>query len=103
MGQNDETGADGPEDATIRVIDSPDTERCWRQLPCGLRQNEQKRLSEAHDGDERQAISSNLQSYERSGEQIANKLTGLERNFQIEYEKYRAMGGVVDYQSQVPY
>jgi hypothetical protein len=65
--------------------------------------NEQKRLSEARDGDERQAISSNLQSYERAAEQTANKLSGLERQFQIDYEKYRSMGGVVDYQSQVPY
>ena len=66
-------------------------------------QNEQKRLGEAHDGDERQAISSNLQSYERTADQTQNKLTALERQFEIDYEKYRTMGGTVDYRSQVPY
>jgi hypothetical protein len=66
-------------------------------------QNEQKRLGEARDPDERQAISSNLQSYERIADQTQNKLSGLERQFEIDYEKYRELGGTVDYRSQVPY
>jgi hypothetical protein len=65
--------------------------------------NEQKRLGEARDPDEKQAISSNLQSYERAVNQTQDRLTTLQRQFQIDYEKYRGMGGTVDYASQVPY
>ncbi len=65
--------------------------------------NEQKRLGDARDPDERQAISANVQSYERTANQVQERLSMLQRQFQTDYEKYRGLGGTVDYNSQVPY
>jgi hypothetical protein len=64
---------------------------------------EQKRLAEARDPDEKQAISANVQSYERALNQTQNKLSSLQQHFQTDYEKYRNMGGTIDYISRVPY
>jgi hypothetical protein len=62
---------------------------------------EQKRLGQARDSDEKQTLTANVQSVERSVNQAQNALATLRQQFQADMEKYRKLGGTIDYYSRV--
>jgi len=64
---------------------------------------EHQRYSRARGYDEQQAVMASVQSAERSVTKAQNTLTYLRQHFDTDLEKYRRLGGTIDYRSRVPY
>ena len=62
----------------------------------------EKLFNQTHDPDEKQAVSSTVQSARRTLTLAESNLTSLRQHFDTEFETYRKLGGTVDYRSRIP-